>query len=795
MTIMKKYSFILSAAFVLFALASCQKEVEINVEKVTPEVEQTGSIPFQFVGSVDGEDATGTKTTLNTSTWAVSWDSTDKVYAVATDATNETNPNWGSGTSSSDSGGLKVAEFSYSAGVFSTDTEITDGEHTFNFIYANAAQKKYHRATGTSHQLYSSQSVDASNPAGNLKNYDAMVGTKTITTPASLATVDFKHIYSLMKVTIANSTGAALTATKFKITFAGANIAGVFNISNFSTGAIALASGGTSTIEVPITNGAIANSSSIDIYFAIAPLTDFTGDVTFTVSDANDQVYSRTNTISSAKSFEAGKYNTATFVLSSGIKQATTRFERITNLDNLVTGDYLILGTKEADANYGFMRYASMNSNRIPYTQDYDSEASIPSVRNVANPDAIWHLGVSGSGDSRTVTIYNTENDRYLKCDGSGNLSWVNALAGANTNYTVTSVSDSYSFAGAKNTLNINSASDWWKCYAASGTNTTSGIILYQNWETSTLSSIALEGTYPTSFNVGDSFSYDGLKVKATYENGKSRYVTPVSVLEAGASPDLSSARAGVTITVTYTESAVTKTATYTIDVVSASNYTVSWISNGSAYGDPNVVVGGGSITLPAVNPTMAGNTFIGWTSATSVNADGSAITYAKTGDEVTGDITYYAVFAVAGSPVSETLNIGTYASDNKWDDGAKQSGATVGSVTFTATSSSGNDSKYYNTASSWRFYNADTGVRIATPSGTIITSVEVTFTNDGCKIASGWTPSSADTSSSPATFEPLGGTVTNTVDVLRSGTGSGHVRFQVFEVNYTPVSGFKLTN
>ena len=787
MTIMKKYSFILSAAFVLFALASCQKEVEINVEKVTPEVEQTGSIPFQFVGSVNGEDATGTKTTLNTSTWAVSWDSTDKVYAVATDATNETNPNWGSGTSSSDGNALKVAEFSYSAGVFSTDTEITDGEHTFNFIYANAAQKKYHRATGTSHQLYSSQSVDASNPAGNLKNYDAMVGTKTITTPASLATVDFKHIYSLMKVTIANSTGAALTATKFKVTFAGANIAGVFNISSFSTGAITLASGGTSTIEVPITNGAIANSSSIDIYFAIAPLTDFTGDVTFTVSDANDQVYSRTNTISSAKSFEAGKYNTATFVLSSGIKQATTRFERITNLDNLVTGDYLILGTKEADANYGFMRYASMNSSRIPYTQDYESEAAVPSERNVANPDAIWHLGVSGSGDSRTVTIYNTENDRYLKCDGTGNLSWVNALAGANTNYTVTAVGDSYSFAGATNTLNVNKSQDWWKCYAAATTNTTSGIILYQNWETSTLSSIALEGTYPTSFNVGDSFSYDGLKVKATYENGKSRYVTPTSVKEGASDPNMSSARNDVEITVSYTEAGVTKTATYTIDIVTAANFTVTWKIGSTTYHTDSDVADGSSLVLPAAPSAsdlstagFEGKTFMGWTSAATVASSGAGITYASTSDTVTGDITYQAVVATAGSAVNDVLNVQTVGTAGSWTNSTIHSPIEVGGTTFTA-NGGGINGRYHTTDYTWRFYT-DGSCTISTPTGSVISSVVLTWTQTVATAPTGW--SADNTSSSPTTYTPNAGVKTNEVILSR---GSGNVFVKELSVNYTP--------
>lgn len=792
MTIMKKYSFILSAAFVLFALASCQKEVEINVEKVTPEVEQTGSIPFQLVANVNGEEETGTKTTLNTSTWAVSWESTDKIYAVATDATDLVNPNWGSGTSSSDAGGSKVAEFSYSAGVFSTETEITDGEHTFNFIYTNAAQRKFHRAAGTTHQLYSSQSVNASSPTSNLKNYDAMVGTKTISTPASLATVELKHLYTLMKVTITNSTGASLTAKKFQINVDGANIAGVFNITNFATGAISLASGGTSTIDVPISNGTIANSSSIDIYFAMAPLADYTGIITFTVYDSNDQSYSRTNTISSALSFEAGKYNTANFVLTTGIKQAGKHFERITGLENLTDGDYLILGTKAVDANYGFMRYASMNSSRIPYTTDYDSEAAIPSERNISNPEAYWRLSVSGSGDSRTVTIYNTEKDSYLKCDGSGNLSWVNALAGANTNYTVTAVGDNYSFGAAYNTLNINKADgqDYWKTYAASNTNTTSGIMLFQEWEPSTLSSITLEGSQATEFYVGSAFNYDGLLVKAHYANSSTRYVKPDSVTEGGVAPNMSSARDDVVITVSYTEGAVTKTATYTIDIVKLPGHTVTWKVGSTTIGT-DVGAHGSALLLHAAPSAgelsaagFSGKTFIGWTSAATINSNGTGITYASTSDTVDDDITYYAVVATAdGDPVVETVNIGTYASTNSWTNSSQHTTITSGDLTLTANNTS--NGKFYTKENSWRFYSGGS-CTVSTPVGCVLNSIVLTWVTTAASVPTGWTAD--NTATSPTTYTAGMSARSNQCVLAR---GSGNVLITEISVNYTQYSGY----
>ena len=118
MIIMKKISFVLSAAFVLFALASCQKEVEVEITE-TPEtiVEQTGSIPFVLQANLPQ-----TKTVLNPSDYTVTWGDGDVVYAVTTDEA------WGSGATSTDA---TCAPFTYSGSEssFSTTSEIADGSH------------------------------------------------------------------------------------------------------------------------------------------------------------------------------------------------------------------------------------------------------------------------------------------------------------------------------------------------------------------------------------------------------------------------------------------------------------------------------------------------------------------------------------------------------------------------------------------------------------------------------------------------------------------------------------------
>ena len=77
-----------------------------------------------------------------------------------------------------------------------------------------------------------------------------------------------------------------------------------------------------------------------------------------------------------------------------------------------------------------------------------------------------------------------------------------------------------------------------------------------------TLSSITLSGNPKTIFEVGDTFSYEGLVVTAHYSDLTSAAVTGFTV----SSPDMSTAGTK-TITVSYTEGGVTKTATYQITV------------------------------------------------------------------------------------------------------------------------------------------------------------------------------------------------------------------------------------
>jgi len=80
---------------------------------------------------------------------------------------------------------------------------------------------------------------------------------------------------------------------------------------------------------------------------------------------------------------------------------------------------------------------------------------------------------------------------------------------------------------------------------------------------TKTLTSIAISGTYPTTFQQGDAFSHEGMTVTATYDDESTADATSKATFSGY---NMSSV-GEQTVTVTYVEGEVAKTASYTITV------------------------------------------------------------------------------------------------------------------------------------------------------------------------------------------------------------------------------------
>ena len=315
---MKKV-FLFALATAVMSFAGCQEK-----EQEAPVNPNEGGSTFEFVA-----DIAQTKTTLDVANgYKVDWEEGDVIYMVTSDGT------WGK-PYNDDKTATTIAEFTYADGKFTSDATIADGNYTFKGMYAAASQKSYHRGASSTHKLEATQAQNCANPTAHIKANDALVGTFTATVPmAEMAKMNMSHLYTLMQVNVKNATGAAIEVTKFEMTAEGADLAAIFNVTAFDTPAITTKQNESSTITVNVTGGSVQNNASLPVYFVMAPLANYAGDVTFKVTDSEGKTYTKTVTMNGI-SFEAGKYNTTPYTIKAadvvepepdGVKTATISF-------------------------------------------------------------------------------------------------------------------------------------------------------------------------------------------------------------------------------------------------------------------------------------------------------------------------------------------------------------------------------------------------------------------------------------------------------------------------------------
>ena len=116
------------------------------------------------------------------------------------------------------------------------------------------------------------------------------------------------------------------------------------------------------------------------------------------------------------------------------------------------------------------------------------------------------------------------------------------------------------------------------------------------------------------------------------------------------------------------------------------------------------------------------------------------------------------------GEPVTVDVSIADYASANNWTNATKYASVVLDDV-ITATASDGtNNSKYYSSDNSWRFYETESGtLTISAASGYTIQSITLTFTiKDSGKLSYGTSTVTSKTAveinASSATFSVGGG-------------------------------------
>ena len=532
---MKKLLFLMGLAAAAFSFTGCQKNEMKDADNGFK-----GTSTFELVA-----DIAQTKTTLDPDTYEVDWEEGDVIYMVTSDGT------WGA-PYVDDKEAETIAEFAYADAKFSTTSEIAAGEYTFKAIYASASQKSFHRGASTTHKLVAEQEQDCDAPTAHIKANDALVGTFEAEVPmAEPANITMAHLYTLMQVNVKNGTGADIEVTKFEMTAAGADLAGVFNVESFETPSISTKSGASSTITVNVANGAVKAGESLPIYFVMAPLSDYSGDVTFKVTDASGNTYTKTVTLSNV-TFAAGKYNTTPYTISSA--------DVVEPEPANVTWDLSKDETSEASASViaWDSDYVSMNSTRAS-SSTTAANNYYPGTTDKTYTSTRFYKGNSltiapKAGYKITSVVFTATSDSYASALETSD--WTNASAAATSKVvTVTPKNGAQSV-----TATIGGTCGF-----------TSVVVYYaendggEEPETKTLVSITISGQ-TTTYTVGDTFEFDGT-VTATYSDGTTETVTPTSVSD----PDMD-AEGTKDVTVTYTEGGVTKETTYQINVSAADN-------------------------------------------------------------------------------------------------------------------------------------------------------------------------------------------------------------------------------
>ena len=415
---MKKYIFLAVAAVTLL-FVSCQKN----------ELHPSEPSGFELIANI-----AKTKTTLSED-FKVDWEEGDVLYMVTSDGT------WGK-PYNDDKSAASIAEFKYESGKFSTTSLIDPATYIFKAMYATEDQKSFHRGASSTHKLNATQSQNCADPTAEVKKNDALVGTFEAKVPMSKpAEVNMQHLYTLMRVDIKNATGASVEVKSFEMTATGADLAAVFNVVAFDTPSLTTKQDASETITVNLAGGTVDNDASLPVYFVMAPLTNYTGDVTFKVTDSANKTYTKTVKMSGI-SFEAGHYNTTPYTISvadavepeqPGQPDGATYYEKVSSEPTDWSGKYLIVYEDGEDA-YVFNGKdeasdyvsAKISDNKIAVTDALTSvEVQVETMTDGYSIKTANGYIYGKSGENKLLFDTNTAQSNTIKLNSDGDVAIV----------------------------------------------------------------------------------------------------------------------------------------------------------------------------------------------------------------------------------------------------------------------------------------------------------------------------------------------------------------------------------
>ena len=155
---------------------------------------------------------------------------------------------------------------------------------------------------------------------------------------------------------------------------------------------------------------------------------------------------------------------------------------------------------------------------------------------------------------------------------------------------------------------------------------------------------------------------------------------------------DVKDASSNVTVTdnkFTMPASNVTVSASF----VAKTQYTIKWNVVEGSVADTYVYEGDALGTLPTADNCSFGKVFVGWTEDTSVNANGSGITYAKSTDVPAGHKEYNAVYATLSGSADKVDNLDLSLTSASGSTYSSWSGKkSVSDAVYAGNSAGGND-------------------------------------------------------------------------------------------------------
>ena len=285
-------------------------------------------------------------------------------------------------------------------------------------------------------------------------------------------------------------------------------------------------------------------------------------------------------------------------------------YEKVTSIGDVITGDYVIVGCKTS-SDFGLLTYnGSIDKGRIPYNKSY---SSIPNSITDPAAESVWKLTVTTSGDSKSITLYNAKESRYIASDATthdGKYKWAES---SGLSFTITYSSGDYGSVSINNEtyyLGVNKAANYWRGYASSTLTAPNGLTLYKKSEVSsyTITATSNNNSYGT-------VSVSGTTITATPKDG-------YRVKSGDAGYTVTSGTADVTNNGDNTFSVTpSSNCTITINFEAIPKYTVTLnAGSGTCAASVTEASAGAGVDLPTPTLTNCDDwTFAGWaTSAVS---------------------------------------------------------------------------------------------------------------------------------------------------------------------------------